>query len=399
VKKVLIISSVWCEPNSSAAGLHLYQIIRFFHQNNWQITFCITAGKTGNEADLSIFNVQEKQIPLNSSTEDDWLKSLNPDLVIFDRFMAEEQFGWKIRDFFPNALTILNTEDLHSLRKTREMLKGNNFTPELWKNQEITKREMASIYRTDASLFVSDFEMDFLNNNTQVNPEKLIYLPLIYQKNEKIKPFEQRKHFYTIGNFAHAPNLDSIKFVKQEIWQRIRRALPEAEFHVYGSYCTDKIKELNDPKNGFLVKGFCDDLETLANYKICLAPLRFGAGIKGKFLEAMQLGTPSATTNIGVEGIVSKSSFWSGVCADTTDEIITKTIELYQSENLWNEAQKKGFEIIENKFSDIHHKHFFKNLDNLQKLKNADFVGEILKSEHFNSKKYFSKWIEAKNKC
>ena len=88
---------------------------------------------------------------LNDSGFDAFVKKLDPNIVLFDRFFTEEQFGWRVTEFAPNALRILDTEDLHSLRQVREQLFKNNipFTVEKWLQSDVTKREIAAIYRSD----------------------------------------------------------------------------------------------------------------------------------------------------------------------------------------------------------------------------------------------------------
>lgn len=394
MNKVLILSSVWCEPKSSAAGLHMYQIIESFHSQNWQIFLGASSNKTGNEADLTHFNVIEKQITINDSQIDRWLIDLNPDLVIFDRFLMEEQLGWKIRELIPKAFTLLNTEDLHSLRACREINPQTDVA--YWKNQEITKRELAAIYRCDAVFMVSDFEITWLMQHAHINPNKLIYLPIYYNKIDPITPFNNRNHFYFIGNFMHKPNVDCIKWIKTHLWKQIKTAIPDAELHVYGAYANGKAKALNDPKNGFIIKGYLTDKQALANYKLCLAPVQFGAGIKGKLLEAMSMGTPSVTTSTGAEGITDANQ-WPGVCNNNPSDLLNNLVEIYRNETQWTVAQNLGFDVIKQRFNSQHLQAFHKQLHQLLPLKNSDLVGEILKTEQLNSKKYFAKWIEAKN--
>lgn len=404
MQKVLILSSVWCEPQSSAAGIHLFQIIEFLKSKNLELIYASTSAFSENRIDLTTIGVEEIQIQLNDSAFDLWIKQISPDLVIFDRFLIEEQFAWRVRENCPDALLVLNTEDLHSLRKSRQASFKENVTFNLdyWKAQEITKRELASIYRSDITLLVSEVEIKHLIEDFSVPEYLLDYLPIKAELKANLS-FEERNHFYTIGNFIHEPNYDGLKWLKEEIWPIIKNALPQAEFHAYGSYPNHKAQSLQDKTQGFFIKGSLKDLEsTLPTYKICLAPLRFGAGIKGKFIEAMRFGTPSVTTSIGVEGICEEVN-WAGTIGNESSEIAKKAIELYSNQDFWTQKQKLGNELINNKFSDNRYlEAFYQTMieakNNLIQRRTQNHVGAILIQNQYNSTKYFSKWIEEKNK-
>lgn len=406
MKKVLILSNVWCEPNSSAAGTHMAQIISFLAEQDYFITYASTANPSGYKKDFSTINFIEKQIALNDSTIEDWIKTLNPNTIIYDRFMVEEQFGWRLRELCPFALHILNTEDLHSLRKSRqEAIKLNvDFSITFWKTQESALREISSIYRCDATLLVSKVEIELLAKEFSIPEFLLHYLPIQASKKEFDNcSFEQRAHFVCIGNYMHEPNLDCLKFVKKELWEGIRKQLPKVEFHSYGAYPNSKSNALHDPKNGFHVLGRVEDIEQcLRKYKVCLAPLRFGAGIKGKFIDAMQNGLPSITTKIGAEAM-GDSENWPGFVTDNSTELIQLSVKLYQEKLLWQEKQKLGFLLLSDTYSGKDEYSDFAKLLSIQSesildIRKNNFLGLLLKHQSNNSTKYFSKWIEAKNK-
>ena len=120
MKKLLIIGFVWPEPKSSAAGVRMMQLIDFFLSEGYQITFASSSLKGDKSLNLASKGIQERRIELNNSSFDLFISKLNPTVVLFDRFMMEEQFGWRVAQQCPNALKILDTEDLHCLRKARE---------------------------------------------------------------------------------------------------------------------------------------------------------------------------------------------------------------------------------------------------------------------------------------
>jgi len=408
--KILIIGFVWPEPNSSAAGSRIMQLIELFQKQNWEVHFATTATETNHMVNLNEFGVTTRQIQLNHDSFDEYVKQLQPNLVLFDRFMIEEQFGWRVAEQCPDTIRVLDTEDLHSLRKVRQeaFKKGIEFTTDKLLSSEIAKRELASIYRCDLSLIISTYEMQLLREVFKVDESLLCYLPFLIDKitEDKISVlpnFEDRQHFMCIGNFRHEPNWNMVLYLKQTIWPMIRKELPKAELHVYGSYPSEKVTQLNNIAQGFLVKGWVDDANrVMQESRVCLAPIRFGAGIKGKFTDAMQNGLPSVTTSIGAEGMYDDLT-WNGSIVDTPEEIAFKAIELHENESLWGVSQKNGVKIINSIYSDTRYQENFiamvKSLSkSLHQHRSLNFIGAMLMHHTLKSTKYLSKWIGEKEK-
>lgn len=403
-KHLLVIGFVWPEPKSSAAGSRMMQLMSLFQADGYHITFASTAQNFEFSEDLSQLGIATQSIELNSSTFDDFVKELHPTVVLFDRFMVEEQFGWRVSENCPNALKILDTEDLHCLRQARQLAVKENrkFTSnDLF--SEVAKREIASILRCDVSLMVSEFEMELLQNQFKVSRDLLYYLPIFADKLNEIPSYEERNDFVFIGNFLHEPNWDCVNYLSNTIWPLLHQKLPEAKLLIYGAYPTQKVLELHKPKQHFYIMGRATDaLEVIKNAKVILAPIRFGAGIKGKLLEAMQCGTPSITTSIGAEAMAGALN-WNGFVNDNPNEFVEATVKVYNDKKLWQQCQENGFEILEQRYQ----KTLFENdfiarvnsiLDNLKQHRNANFFGAILQHHLVSSTKYMSKWIEEKNK-
>ena len=409
-KSLLIIGAVWVEPNSSAAGKRMLQLIAQFLERDYKITFASASQKNEKAIDLISLGIDAVAIALNNASFDIFIKELQPTIVLFDRFMMEEQFGWRVAENCPKALRILDTEDLHCLRKTRALCakQQRNFSINELLKQDITKREIAAILRCDFSLIISTFEMELLKNTFKIADTILMYLPFlfdeineIYQKNWP--SFEERAHFVFIGNFFHKPNVDAVLTLKNEIWTQIREQLPKAEIRIYGAYVNQQIQELYNKKEGFIVKGFAEDAnEVVENAKVVLAPLNFGAGIKGKLTEAMLCGTPSVTTTIGVEGMAGDFP-WNGFVADDFSNFALKAVELYTNKPVWEQSQLNGVAIINSVYSKEKNALLFFNKiekvqQDLEKHRTANFLGSLLQYQTLQATKYMSKWIEEKNK-
>ncbi len=408
-KKLLIIGFVWPEPKSSAAGSRMMHLIEIFQSKNYDITFATACAKSDNAFDLKSIGVKTQSIVLNDSSFDDFIKELNPELVLFDRFMIEEQFGWRVAEHCPKALRLLDTEDLHSLRKGRKQaLKDNAVFDINYLYNDTAKREIASIYRCDLSIIISEVEIEILTHQFKVDSNLLCYLPFLLDsislKSQQALPnFKERKHFITIGNFLHDPNLDGIKYLKEEIWPFIRKNLPKAEMHIYGAYETQKVTQLHNEKEGFLIKGFVDDInEVMQHYKVCLVPLRYGAGLKGKIVDAMLNGVPCVTTSIGAEGMYGDLKP-NGFVEDDPIAFTKKAIELYTNKIFWTAKQKHGVDIINIRFDkQLFTADFLHKIDlmqnGLEAHRKSNFVGSMLLHHTMQSTKFMSKWIEEKNK-
>lgn len=409
MKKALILGHTLPEPATTAAGNRMMQLIIMLMEEGYAITFASTAAPSKHSIDLSALKVHVETIQLNHSSFDEFVIKLQPCIVLFDRYITEEQFGWRVAENCPNALRILDTEDLHFLRKAREMAVKNDMAvgdADLY--TEVAKREISSILRSDLSLIISEFELELLGESFGVPRSLLHYLPFVIdalpeELNAETNSFTKRQGFMTIGNLLHAPNVDSVLYLKKEIWPRIRKQLADVTIAIYGNYASQQILDLHNEQEGFYIKGWAQYLsEVMCAHRICLAPLRFGAGLKGKLFDAMCCGLPSVTSAIGAEGMAGEFPF-AGIVADTPEEFAAAAVRLYTDSTTWEKAREHGFEIVSNRFLKSRHSELFKSRiahlqENLTLHRKAHFIGQILQHQSLQSSKYMSKWIEEKGK-
>lgn len=429
---VVVVGYVWPEPNSSAAGQNMLSIIERCLAANFNVTFLTAATDSEHKADLLTMGVNVQSVALNCSSFNALIADIAPDVVVFDRYMTEEQFSWRVKEVCPNALRVLNTEDLHSLRHARhEAVKKHGDASLAHLHTELAQREIASIIRSDLTLVISKKEMALLTEHYGVPLAQLQYHPLVVGPSISSAPsFEQRSHFIHIGNFRHAPNWDAVLQLKQHLWPSIKKALPHAELHIYGAYPPKKATQLHNEKQGFLVKGWASDVESvMMNARALIAPLRFGAGIKGKLLDAMRCGTPSITTWIGAEGIAEvsvdvdssmnakaekevknlQSVQWPGaLCdADTSDaavirDYVERAVALYEDEKVWNLGNKHTASLLDVFKQQLPEVPLIERINELKqgldKHRDTLFMQSLLWHQTLAASKYMSQWIEAKNK-
>ncbi len=407
--RLLVIGSVWPEPQSSAAGAHILQVLHPLIRQGWEVTYASTATESAHAEDLSSLGISALNAKVNDSGFDDLLRSFQPDVVIFDRFFIEEQFGWRVEEHCPNALRILNTEDLHFLRNAREQAHRRGEALQMPHHQdEIARREVAAILRSDLTLIISSYEAKLLEDTFNVDAELLHYCPFMIDIPERsameaLPGFEDRCDFFYVGNFRHAPNWDGVQWLAAEVWPLIHEHIPEANLHIAGSYASNKQMALHDPDRGFFMDGRIEDADAhFRRSRMCLAPLRFGAGLKGKLVDAMRNGTPSVTTAIGAEAMGADLP-WSGAVEEDPPAIAEAAVRLYESKSDWKIAQTNGFKILEDVFARGPHEvalvdRIASARSSLTQRRERNFMGAILRDHHHRSTRYLALWIEAKNK-
>ncbi len=400
--RVAILAPVWPEPTSSAAGWRIRELVRAFRSRGWEVAVGATSATTPFRQALEDLGCQTQSIQPNDPAFDTWIEGFQPDCVIFDRFMLEEQFGWRVKAKVPAAARVLEAIDLHSLRRARTQLAakhpGKVFSgTQGWEGADLS-RELASILRCDQTWLLSFREAELLTD-LGIPASKLRVHQLAVSLPESHLPVEKKQGFVTIGNFRHPPNHDAVAWLRKDLWPSIRKKLGStAVMHVYGSYAPREAMAWDDPTLGFRMMGWAEDAQAAINrHAILLAPLRSGAGVKGKVLEAWSVGTAVATTTVGAEGLEPI-----GVVEDDPQAWIESVVALY--ENLERRTQLAALGRAR-----IRQAHDTQTLadalvgdvekltsEALNRLRTADPLGEMLWHQTLRSTEYFSRWIESK---
>ncbi|MDC7994002.1 glycosyltransferase [Altibacter sp. HG106] len=408
MNRLLIIGHTLPEAKTTAAGVRMMQLIDMFSNAGVDIVFASVADQSEYSETFVGYQVRFESIRLNDASFDTFLRKEIPDMVLYDRFMTEEQFGWRVSEICPDALTLLDTEDLHFLRKARqEAVENGKPVHEANPYSELAKREIASILRCDLTLIISEVEWKLLIEKFHLPEALLYYLPLFAEapsdQGKLLLPqYDARQHFVTIGNFKHAPNADAVRHLKIRLWPAIKRVLPEAQLYIYGAYATSEIERLHSEEEGFLLQGWAPEAhEVLRQVRVCLAPLRFGAGLKGKVLTAWSVGTPVISTSIGLEGLDNHT--YPRFAADTPTEWASEAVRLYQDKSYWHQQQQLGFSLLTQRFEPSLFKvpfleHVTTLLLTLKEHRNAHFITQVMRHHTLQTYKYLSKYIAEKNR-
>lgn len=409
--KILWICFVWPEPNSSAAGVRTVELIDMLCGAGHEVRVCSPCQSNLYQESLEQKGILTQHLLANDPDFDTYLSEYRPDIVFFDRFIIEEQFAWRVKAICPSALRILDSIDLHSLRRSRQRKVESNHSALELSSADLQSddaiREVASIYRCDLTLIISDFEISLLKDYYNIPDELITLCRFSYPEINQVKSFDQRSNFVAIGNFNHAPNLDSFKLLHDNLWPKIKIRLKklgvsDVELHIYGAYPKNTFLDLDDKLSGFRILGRAGDVrETLSKYRLNLAALRFGAGIKGKISDGWSVGTPCVATSIAAEGMHEGLPF-GGCVEDDCDRYAEQAVNLYVDCNQWQSSQDKAIKIINSLFNlDKNHKSFISAIEsainNISENRQRNFIGQILWHQQHRSTEFFSRWIEVKN--
>lgn len=399
---LLVLSHRWPEPQACSAGQHLQQILQTFLAGGWQVTFASSAQPSERKADLSALGVIEQHI---STDNLDFFTSQAADVVLFDSFSSEERYASQVTQHIPQALRVLLTGGLQSLRETRQQLlrrrlieglDPNDFRalfatsgPDLYRQMapsESTQRELAAIWRCDLTLLTSQAEFDLLVNGFGVPDYLLHYCPPMIEPAVTSRPFAERQHFVCLGDFASAAQHDALLWLRHNLWPVLRRQLPEAQLYLHGANPSARSMALHAPEQGLHVMGEAACVETLlGSARVYLAPLRSGAGIDGPLLDALRQGTPCVTTPLAAEGIQGQHP-WPGIVADTAEGLAKAAAQLYGDAAQWQRAHDACGPLIKARFDRQRHATVLlgriqHSLVHMQEQRLYNFVGAMLRRE------------------
>ena len=442
----VLFSNIYPDSSASAAGVRTRFLLESLAQDVEFGPIRYATGAAPREKDprqvditqeLNEHEIDVSYVPLNDSTKiDKYLQSMEQesmDMAVFDRFYTEEAYSFAIRQAYPEAALILDMQDMHSLRSGRQKIakewsKHNHHEHSCQDPLECLSdvmayrpsaddphllRELASIHRSDLTLVCSPFELDLLTNIYQIPKSKVclnsFFVPpppvTILSEGNK----ESNHEFVFCGGFRHDPNVDAVHILLA-LWPRIRSELPTATLHIHGAYCPASISQCHKPAEGIHIHGFTESLQDIFQpRRILLAPLRFGAGIKGKIIDAWRAGMPVVTTPIGSEGMtLADDDEFGGVVASTLDDFCHGIVDLATNPQLFQQEQQKACKVLSQLFvhnddaSDHRWKAVRDRLMNvrlhLKERRTSDYMQAMLWHSTARSTEYFSKWIELKEK-
>ena len=347
-RRVLYLDSTTPSPDKDSGSIDAFNHMLLLREMNFQVTFIPT--NTIDYMNPYTLNLQRNGIealyfPYIKSVEEH-LKNMGDryDLVIFSRVETAQHFMSAVKDFCKKAKTLFITVDLHFLRLERRAILEKSKSIGIMA-EEIKKHELDIMKRMDITTVISAYEYDLLLKVKAIPKARLRLLPYTRQINKKAIAFEDRKNIVFVGSFRHHPNIDAVKFFVSEIMPHIRKLIPDLKFYIVGSQMTKEIKALR--ASDIVIQGFVQDLSSfLSTFKLSVAPLRLGAGIKGKIGTSLSLGLPVISTSIGTEGMGLKNEE-NVIIEDKTKAFAEKLVSTYKDKRLWDKLSKNGLAFAE----------------------------------------------------
>jgi glycosyltransferase involved in cell wall biosynthesis len=286
---------------------------------------------------------------------DPWIDSLQRlfaergrsfDFVMISRHYVATRYLSLLKRYCPQAPFIFDTVDLHYLREER--LAELESSPSLQRAAAQTRRsELAVIQAADATLVVSPVEQEVLK---EAAPDARVHIiSNVHEVVGSRRPYRERKDIFFVGGYQHPPNIDAARWFVGDIWPLIRAELPDVQFHLIGSKAPEEVRSLHG--DGVCFEGFVKDLEPwLDGCRIAVAPLRYGAGVKGKVNISMSRGQPVVATPTAVEGMFARPGR-DVLVASSANEFAAEVVRLYRDEDLWNRISAGGLENVRQYFS------------------------------------------------
>jgi glycosyltransferase involved in cell wall biosynthesis/SAM-dependent methyltransferase len=268
------------------------------------------------------------------------------DFVMLNRVSVVASQMDQIKASCPQAKLIFNTVDLHFVRELRDAEMNN--LPVAAALQ--TKAQELAIVRDSAmTIVLSHVEEEILR--AEVPEADIHVMPLIFSELDADPPdFDARSDILFIGSFPHKPNVDAVLYFADEIFPTLRERIPDLRFHVVGSEPTPEVLRLSE-RPGIIVHGFVADVAPLfRSVRLTVAPLRFGAGIKGKIATSLSFGVPCVCTPIAAEGMRINDGRHV-LIADTVEEWCEAVTSLYSDRDRWTQISAQARQIAVDEFS------------------------------------------------
>jgi O-antigen biosynthesis protein len=354
--RVLYIDADSPTPDQNAGSAYSLNIIRILNEFGFRVTFVPDSNfkYRGKYTDtLQAMGVEAIYAPFYHNVRDLLIdKNGNFELVVLCRVEIASQYLDLVRQLAPRARIVFNTVDLHFLRELRgaELLDK----PELFARARSTQRaEIASIGKADATIVLTNEEADIIRHEA---PCALIHVIPLVPDPDKLRrdaplnaTFSARSGLIFVGSYQHAPNVDAVTYFVKSIWPLVRQRVPTAVFRIVGSGMTPEVQALAG--NGIEVIGFVDDLDAvLAQSRVAVVPLRYGAGMKGKILTSLRVGLPTVSSSIGSEGFALTPGE-DILVEDDPSMFADAVIRLYTDEAMWTRLSQKELEFARKNFS------------------------------------------------
>ena len=347
--RALVLDHCTPTPNQDAGSITAMNLMLLLRQAGFAVTFIPEDNflyMSEYTSSLQRCGIEVLYAPYETSVEGH-LKSFGSryDLVMIFRPTVAKRHLQLVKKHAPEAKLLYHASDLHFLRMERE---AELFSDEKIKQAAVEMRalELDIMSNVNSVIVHSPIEQDMLKSLLP-NLTVCVFQWAIAIRGTRT-PFEVRHDIVFVGGYQHEPNVDAAKYFVREIFPLIKRKLPDARFIAVGSNPPPSLREI--ASGDILVPGFLEDLTPLLDRsKVTVAPLRYGAGIKGKVATTLSVGLPCVATSIAVEGMGLENGI-NVVIADSAQDFSNAVIKIYEQEDFWSGLSKESIKFAEKNY-------------------------------------------------
>ncbi|MCL1634499.1 glycosyltransferase [Luteimonas sp. SX5] len=349
-KQILVVDALTPTPDQDSGSLRLFNLMRLLVDEGAHVVFY-----PANRAHAGAYTEALQQIGVEAwyapfaGRAPSWLHRHGRrfDAVMLSRHYVAREFLPLLRKYAPQAKLVFDTVDLHYLRETRGAELAGDAS--LMRNAQATrKRELEIVAQTDTTLVVSEAERALLAQDAPKAQVEL--LSNVHRAAGPGLPFGERRDLVFVGGFRHPPNVDAVSWFVDDVFPLVRARLPGVVFHCIGSHAPESILALGR-REGVVVHGHVPDITSFMDgARIGLAPLRYGAGVKGKVNLSMAHGQPVVATPCAVEGMHLRDGH-DVLVAGSAQAFADAVVRLYGDEALWQALSRNGLDNVARHFS------------------------------------------------
>ncbi|MEM5772526.1 MAG: glycosyltransferase family 4 protein, partial [Candidatus Aenigmatarchaeota archaeon] len=345
--KILLIDCCLPTFDKDSGSLRMYSIMQILVDLGFKITF-VPYDFECNEPYLSYLTNLGIEVLCNNAAFEEHLRKYGPSFAY--AFLSRPEIAFKylplVQAYAINSTIIYDTVDLHFIRLKREFEVLKDYTKKQ-QSDYYKQIEFHNMNNADITLVVTEEEKECILKELPNINVKIV--PNIHSVSDNVPSYRQRKDIMFIGGFRHYPNVDAVLYFKESIWPIIHQEDENIRFICVGSNPPEEIIKLNS--KDIIVTGYVENIDYFfETCRVFVAPLRFGAGMKGKVGQSMSYGLPVVTTSIGAEGL-KLNNFKNALITDNAKEFAKYTLELYNNEKLWNELSTNSINHIKLNFS------------------------------------------------
>ncbi len=348
-KYILVIDARVLMPDHDSGSLRMFNVLKILQTLGYKVTF-LPANMHYHEKytpQMQAMGIECQYVPYIHSVEK-YLQEFGQqfETVILSRADYAEKYIDEVKRSCPHARIIFDTVDLHFLREQREAeLTGDKHLAESAAMRKV--QELTIARKADTTLVVSPVELELFK---QEAPEINVgLLSNIHQTFSTGKSFTEREHMLFIGNFEHPPNSDAMLYFLNQIFPLVHAQNPDIKLLIVGGHVPASIKAR--ASDHVIITGFVKDIEQLFNdIRISIAPLRYGAGVKGKINSSMSFGVPMVVSPIAAEGMNLEHEK-DILIAEQPEDVASEILRLYSDQDLWKKLSDAGKHNIDEHFS------------------------------------------------